>query len=98
MSNIVPRRSIQVVQPDHLLNTHVANAERAGIAAVARLQAAGYAGSVAMQGATTLSRSADAAFRLSPMGEDTYRAILMAYGSVAVSEIQALSLQNRGQH
>lgn len=98
MANIVRRTSTLVVQPDQLLNAQVSEAERAGIAAVARLQAASYAGSVAMQSATMLSRSADAAFRLSPMGEDTYRAILMAFGSVAVSEIQALSLQNRGQH
>jgi hypothetical protein len=97
MANIV-RRTPQAVQPDQLLNAQVSDAERAGITAVARIQAGAYASSVAMQNATMLSRSADAAFRLSPMGEDTYRAILMAFGSVAVSEIQALSLQNRGQH
>ena len=43
-----------------------------------------------------LSRSADAAFKVSPMGEDTYRAILMAYGSVAVNEIQSLSFHQGG--
>jgi hypothetical protein len=93
--DLVPSPPSQPLPPDRLLNTQVSDAERAGIAAVARLQAAGYAGSVAMQGATMLSRSADASFRLSPMGEDTYRAILMAYGTLAVAEIQALGL--RGQ-
>ena len=74
------------------------DAERVGVAAVARLQAEAFAASVAMHNASMLSRSADAAFRISPMGEDIYRAILMAYGSVAVAEIQSLGLQAGGQH
>lgn len=94
MSNqIVPRRSTPVVQPDQLLNAQVADAERVGIAAVARIQAGAFATSVAMQNATMLSRAANAAFKVSPMGEDLYQAILMAYGTLAVTEIQSLSMR-----
>jgi hypothetical protein len=86
-----------VAQPDPTLNAQVAAAERVGITAVARIQAGAFAASVAMQNATMLSRSADAAFRISPMGEDAYRAILMAYGSFAVNEIQRLGLHEGGR-
>jgi hypothetical protein len=96
MSNIVPRRPAPVAQPDPRLNGQIANAERPGLVAVARLQAEAFAASVAMHNAAMLSRSADAAFRMSPMGEDVYRAILLAYGTVAVAEIQALGIQDRG--
>src|ERR1700677_1767277 len=85
------------VQPDQTLNAQVGDAERVGIAAVARIQAGAFATSVAMQNATMLSRAANAAFKGSPMGEDIYQSILMAYGTLAVTEIQALSLQNRGR-
>jgi hypothetical protein len=96
MSNLVPRRSQQALPPGQALNADVANAERIGIAAVARIQAGAFATSVAMQNATMLSRAANAAFKVSPMGEDLYQSILMAYGTLAVTEIQALSLQKRG--
>jgi hypothetical protein len=97
-SDLVPRgTAAEAVQSDRLLNTQVAAAERVGIAAVARIQAGAYATSVAMQNATMLSRAANAAFRVSPMGEDIYQAILSAYGSLAVSEIQALGMQDRGR-
>jgi hypothetical protein len=82
--------------PDRLLNAQVMDAERVGIAAVARIQAGAFATSVAMQNACMLSRAANAAFKVSPMGEEVYQAIFMAYGSLAVAEIQALGLQNRG--
>ncbi len=95
MANIVSRRSAQVIQPDHFLNAQVAEAERGGIAAAARIQSGAYAGFVAMQSATALSRSADASFRISPMGEDTYRAILAAFGTLAVAELQALGMRGR---
>lgn len=95
MANIVSRRSTQIIQPDPILNAQVAEAERGGIAAVARLQAGAFATSIAMQNMAMLSRSADAAFRSSPMGEDSYRALLAAYGSVAVAEIQALGFRGR---
>ncbi len=97
MSNIVSRRSTQVVQPDPFLNAQVAERERHSLGALAGVQGAALVASVAMHNASMLSHSADVAFRQSPMGEDTYRAILAAYGSVAVAEIQALGIQNRGQ-
>jgi hypothetical protein len=81
--------------PDPALSAQVAEAERVGIAAVARLQAGAFATSVAMQNATMLSRAANAAFKVSPMGEDIYQAILLAYGSLATTEIQSLSLRGR---
>ncbi len=95
--SLVPRQPVQVVRADQTLNTQVAEAERVGIAAVARIQAGAFATSVAMQNATMLSRAANAAFRVSPMGEDIYQAILAAYGTLAVTEIQALSFQDRGR-
>ncbi|HEV7942442.1 MAG TPA: hypothetical protein VGP17_06525 [Solirubrobacteraceae bacterium] len=97
MSNIVRRQVSQPDQPDRLLNAQVADAERDGIATVARLQAGAFATSVAMQNACMLSRAANAAFKVSPMGEDIYQSILMAYGTLAVTEIQALSMQDRGR-
>ncbi len=97
MSNLVPRRSMQVAQPDPLLNAQVAHAERAGITAAARIHSGAFAASVAMHHATMLSQAADAAFRISPMGENVYRSILLAYGSFATTEIQGLGFQNGGQ-
>jgi hypothetical protein len=89
-----PRQSAPA--PDPRLNSQVAEAERVGIATVARLQAGAFATSVAIQNATMLSQAANEAFKISPMGEHVYQAIFAAYGSLAVAEIQALGLQNRG--
>jgi hypothetical protein len=98
MSNLVRRSSqLLAVPPDQLLSTQVADAERVGVAAVARIQAGAFATSVAMQNACMLSRAANAAFKVSPMGEDIYQSILMAYGSLAVTEIQGLSFQGKGR-
>jgi hypothetical protein len=98
MSSLVRRNSQPpAVLPDARLNAQVADAERVGIAAVARIQAGAFATSVAMQNACMLSRAANAAFKVSPMGEDIYQSILMAYGSLAVTEIQSLSFQRGGQ-
>lgn len=97
MPNLVRRTPQQALQPDPLLNAQVMEAERVGVAAVARLQAGAFATSVALQNATMLSRAANAAFKVSPMGEELYQSILMAYGSLAVTEIQALSMQGRGR-
>jgi hypothetical protein len=95
---LVPRQSAQPVRaPDPLLNCEIAQAERVGLAAVARIQGGAFAASVAMQNATMLSRSADAAFRISPMGEDIYRSILMAYGVFATNEIQRLGFHHGGE-
>jgi hypothetical protein len=94
----VPRQTSQPVRAvDPTLNAQIAQAER-GLSAVARIQVGAFAASVAMQNATMLSRSADAAFRISPMGEDIYRSILMAYGVFATNEIQRLGFHDGGQH
>jgi hypothetical protein len=97
MSDVVPHRPAWGGHPNPALNAQVAASEGIGITAVARIQAGAFATSVALQNATMLSRAANAAFKISPMGEETYQAILAAYGMLAVHEIQALSLQNRGQ-
>jgi hypothetical protein len=95
MANIARQSSVQAVQPDQILNAQVVEAERAGIGAVARLQAGAFATSVAMQNAVMLSRAANAAFKVSPLGEDLYQNVLMAYGALAVTEIQKLSFGGR---
>ncbi len=97
MSIVVRGTATPAAPPDRSLNAQVAEAERAGIATVARIQAAAYAGSVGMQCASMLSRAADEAFKTSPMGENVYRAIFLAFGNVATTEIQALSMQPRGE-
>jgi hypothetical protein len=100
MSNNLARRTptpAPAPQPDAALNAQVAEAERVGIAAVARLQAGAFATSVALHNATMLSKTANDAFKVCPMGEHVYQAIFSAYGSLAVVEIQALGLQSRGQ-
>jgi hypothetical protein len=91
-----PSQPAPAYRPDPHLNAQVASAERVGIAAVARLQAGAYATAVAMQNATMLSKAANEAFKVSPMGEHVYQAIFAAYGSLAVAEIQGLGLQDRG--
>jgi hypothetical protein len=83
--------------PDPVLNGEIMGAERDGLATVARLQAGAFAASVAMHNACMLSRAANAAFKVSPMGEEIYQSILMAYGSLAVFEIQSLGLHGKGQ-
>jgi hypothetical protein len=97
MSSLVPRRSTHVAPPDRLLNAQVADAERVGITSVARLQAGAFVTSVALQNATMLSRAANAAFKVSPMGEEVYQAIFMAYGTLAINEIQGLSFRGQGR-
>ncbi len=91
-----PRRSKSVACPDQALNAQVADAQRPGLMAAAAIHSGTFAGLVGIQGGAMLSRAADSAFRISPLGEEVYRAIVAAYGTLAVIEIQALSLQNRG--
>jgi hypothetical protein len=95
MRSLVPRQPMYTVEPDRGLNAEVAAAERVGIGAVARVQAGAFVTSVAMQNATMLSRAANAAFKVSPMGEEVYQALFNAYGTLAVSEIQSLSFHGR---
>ena len=93
----VVTRMTKPVEVDRLLDVEIAEAERTGLASVARLQAGAFATSVAIQNACMLSRAANAAFKVSPMGEEMYQSILLAYGTLAVTEIQSLSLQGRGR-
>lgn len=97
MSSLVRRRAQQPAQLDPVANAEVAAAHRACFGAVARVQAGAFLSSVSMQSATMLSGDANAAFKVSPMGEEVYQAIFRAFGGLAVAEIQALSLQGRGQ-
>ena len=96
MSSLAPRSSSQPFPPPRSLNGEVADAERVGITAVARIQAGAFATSVAMQNACMLSRAANAAFKASPMGEEVYQAIFTAYGTLATTEIQRLSFTRGG--
>jgi hypothetical protein len=98
MSSLMRRQAAQPAPAaDTLLSAQVVEAERSGIAAVARIQAGAFATSVAMQNACMLSRAANAAFKVSPMGEEVYQAIFMAYGTLAVTEIQSLGFRDRGR-
>ena len=91
MRNSLATRNSLPLPADDTLSAQVLAAQRPGINSAVRIQGAAFASSVAMHHATMLSHSADVAFRVSPMGEDAYRAILGAFASVAVNEIQSLS-------
>lgn len=95
--SIVPSRSAPIVRPDQILNAQIAEAERPGILAAARIHAGAFATSAGIHHAARLSQAADAAFRTSPMGEEIYRGLLMAYGNFAANEIVRLSLHAGGQ-
>jgi hypothetical protein len=95
MRSLVLRRSMQIAQPDRRLSTEVADAERPGVVAAAGINGGAFAASVALHNAAMLSRTADTAFKISPMGEDIYRSILMAYGDFATTEIRRLGFQDR---
>lgn len=95
MASIIRRSSQHAVRPDQRLSAEIADAERPGIVAAASINAGAFAGSVALHNAAMLSRTADAAFKMSPMGEDLYRSILMAYGDFATTEIRRLGFQSR---
>ncbi len=96
MPNLVPRPT-HAMQSDQRLNAEIADAERPGLTAAARIHAGAFATSVAMHHAVTLSKAADTAFRVSPMGEDLYRSVLLAYGAFATNEIQRLGFHGGGQ-
>lgn len=97
MSSIVPRRSTAPVHPSRTLSAGVIAAQQPGITAAARIQSGAFAASVGMHHAAMLSKAADAAFKMSPMGEDVYRGVLLAYGDFVVTEIMRLSMHNGAQ-
>ena len=80
-----------------ILNAQLTEAQRQNLVATARVQGSVVVASTAMQGAVTVSHAADVAFKISPMGEDVYRSIVMAYGNFVVGEIQRLGLHSGGQ-
>lgn len=96
MSNIVPSRRSAPAAVDRRLSSCVADAEVPSYVGAARVHGGAFVASSAMLHALMLSRTADAAFRISPMGEDIYRSILMAYGAFATAEIQRLGLHGEG--
>lgn len=97
MTSLARRPTTVVAQPDPILNAQLAEAQRQNVVAAARVQGSQVVASIAMQGAVTLSHAADVAFKVSPLGEDVYRSIVMAYGSFAVGELQRLGLYSGGQ-
>jgi hypothetical protein len=94
MSSLVSRRSIlaQRLDPNETLGQQIAQAQTPGLVAAAHLQAAAFATHVAIQQSAMLSMAVNRAFEQSPAGEQVYNAIFLAYGSVAVSEIQRLGV------
>lgn len=83
------------LQSDPILNAQVYAARRAGIVAAIRIQSGAVAASSAIHSAAMVSQAADTAFRISPLGEDTYRAVVVAFGNFARAEIEALSFHER---
>src|ERR1700756_2456211 len=103
MSRMIPSRSAvplppaQPVRPSRSLNAQIADAQRPGLEAAARIQAGAFATSVALSNGVTLSRTTDAAFAASPMGESAYRRIFEAFASFATREIEGLSFHQGGR-
>lgn len=92
MPSLVLRRSQPLAQLETLAEVELRKAQLAGAVGTTRIQGGFVAASAAMQGAMSLSQAADVAFKVSPMGEDVYRSVVMAYGMFAVSEIHRLGL------
>jgi hypothetical protein len=96
---IIVRRSPQSLQPalqgrpiqaDPAISAQVFAARRAGIVAAVRIQSGAFAASSAVHNAAMVSQAADTAFRISPLGEQAYREIVMAFGNFARGEIEGL--------
>jgi hypothetical protein len=97
-NQIASRRSGSiVVQSDPILSAQLAEAQRQNLVSATRVHGGLVVASAAMQGAVTLSHAADVAFKTSPMGEDVYRSIVMAYGNFVVGEIHRLGIYGGGQ-
>lgn len=102
MPNLARRRSQSLqhvpqarsIPPDLALNAQVSAARRAGVVAAVRIQSGAFAASTAVHNAAMVSQAADTAFRISPLGEDAYRGIVMAFGNFARAEIEGLSFHD----
>jgi hypothetical protein len=90
-------QAVPTPAPDRVLNSEISKAQRAGIVAAARINSGAFATSVAIHHAAVLSQAADTAFRISPMGEHTYRVIFTAFGNFAANEISQLGFHDGGQ-
>jgi hypothetical protein len=96
-NNLASTNPAPPVQSGRSLSAEIARAERPGLVAAARINSGAFATSVAIHHAAMLSQSADVAFRISPMGENVYRAIFAAFGNFAVTEINRLSFYDGEQ-
>jgi hypothetical protein len=94
---VAPVPMARPVQPDRLTAIQVAEAQRSGVVAAARIQSGAFATSVALHSATMLSRTTDVAFEMSCAGENVYRSIFNAFGSFATQEIERLSFHSGGR-
>jgi hypothetical protein len=103
MSRMIPRRSAVPIPPapparaSRSLNAEIADAQRPGLVVAARIQSGAFATSVALSNAVMLSRTTDAAFAASPMGESAYRRIFEAFAGFATREIEGLSFHDGGR-
>jgi hypothetical protein len=92
-----PPRSLQLplqgrsILADPILSERVVRARGAGVVVAARIQSGAFAASSAVHGAAMVSQAADTAFRISPLGEQEYRGIVMAFGNFARAEIEGLA-------
>jgi hypothetical protein len=94
----VPLPPVQSAPPSGSLNARIAEAQRPGLEAAARIQSGAFATSVALSNAVMLSRTTDAAFAVSPLGENSYRKIFEAFANFATREIEALSFHEGGRY
>lgn len=94
----VPLPPVQSAQPGGSLNARIAEAQRPGLEAAARIQSGAFATSVALSNAVMLSRTTDAAFAVSPMGEPVYRSIFAAFGNFATQQIERLGFYEGGRY
>lgn len=82
------------IQADPVLGAQVSAARRAGVVAAVRLQSGAFAASSGVHYVAMVSQAADTAFRISPLGEDAYRGIVMAFGNFARAEIEGLGFHD----
>jgi hypothetical protein len=94
----VPLPPVQPARPTGSLNARIAEAQRPGLEAAARIHSGAFATSSALSSAVMLSRTADAAFAVSPMGENGYRRLCDAFFNFAVREIEGLSFHEGGRY
>ena len=97
MSDLVPYQPFVVTRPRtrRRVEIEVLRTEERGALATADLQVGHVVSSIALHGARTLADQAEAAYAAAPFGEETYHAILKAYGRLAVGVIDDLDSDRR---